>query len=957
MPFCCPELFYSSKRVARLLEEEESPESSSRTSPSNPFKWIFIFRSLTCTILSLVVLLAFGIFFVSLIWIIAFAVSTTQLKNGIREQTFQNIQSYTEHSLTVPRSITAGLIGFSYSRFLMSPLNGNVTMAYPYMYDFLYQTYKHSLIEVNDFLNIDYIAHDNNNLQYVYFAGDQQNGIQYHLVSWDGITKEKYSVYDVVDFETGQHSNTTSYEYTRSSASDSEAALLAQWTDESTKIPPNTFVYHEPFLDCEANPYCVLFMELTFNVFRDDIWVGTIKTSMGGAGISEFLSKSIRSDATAFIIDRHKNEDGSRRNVIVASSTVDIHAPVNPLANFVNGQSNRPVLYPAAQFPDNLVADVSRTVLEAAIPNGGAYNFTHSISHDVDVGNIFLESSELDWLVVHVLPNTAFIQTPLILGIIGVIMSIFFTIVALVIGIVVSCMIAIPLRNLMKQMQLIENMKLDSIKKEKFTYFSEVRKIQRAFYFMKEKLEEWKSFLPAHLLPENDLTDEMDTLSPKKNGSLYHGHSVDAGNAISPHVRKYQVHPGAGMDSGTPADCTDENKSHQSDAPSLSKESTQVAESPHKWAHTPSRTLISNTLVKKQRFNRLLEQKSVCLMHIRITGFDKSISGMFSPKDFIIQHGTLMEEMSGVCRRLRGVLIHFDANDLVFGFNATLPCSDYAKKACSLVETVRSRLHKLNSDWKREAKEPLNVTIGIATGEAYVGNVGSHSHKKMTVFGHPRVIARLLCDRAEDLGVDCLICDRTQRKIPANDREAYQTRPLDVFLCPRLSRIKLFRAHQLLEYVKFEGDEWMYEMQITEKMRKYNPCIEAFEHFENDRIESAISEYEKFETTLEGNQDRQLERLLQKIGLIKDQGLAYKQLISIAQQRPLYQGHNYISLLDMKRETFMSSFPSRESISDHVQASDDSGEAQTQKMHPISKRQAAEVMLNVDDFLDVWTFE
>ncbi|MBI1735262.1 MAG: adenylate/guanylate cyclase domain-containing protein [Candidatus Rokubacteria bacterium] len=89
-----------------------------------------------------------------------------------------------------------------------------------------------------------------------------------------------------------------------------------------------------------------------------------------------------------------------------------------------------------------------------------------------------------------------------------------------------------------------------------------------------------------------------------------------------------------------------------------------------------------------------------------------------------------------------------DAVMAIFGAPVDLP--DHAVRACRAALKMSEAATELNAKWAAEGREPLNIGVGINTGDMVVGNLGSEQVFSYTVTGD----AVNLAARAESLNKD-----------------------------------------------------------------------------------------------------------------------------------------------------------------------------------------------------------
>mmetsp|Transcript_7912 Transcript_7912/g.11737 ORF Transcript_7912/g.11737 Transcript_7912/m.11737 type:complete len:887 (+) Transcript_7912:186-2846(+) len=826
------------------------------------------FRSIWCTIVFLVILMSTSIILVTVLWIVNFAISVSQLSTGIRTATFNGLSTYVQTQMKIPQAISAGLIGFVEGDLLDD--GGSVGDKYDEVYDFLWKSYSLGLSELEDFYNLDYVSTENNRLQYVYFSGSPEE-VFFHRVSWEDITNSKYSKYQV-------NINTGKLTFVENVVeSQNEAALYTNYRNSVLQEAQNTYIWKKPYLDCvTTDSVCTLFIELQYNVFNQTLWRGTIKSSVGGKGLSQFLSKNIRTDAVAFILDVNDYGSGAS-NTYIASS---VASTSNDLADLEKGKHS-PELFTVSNYPNELIKSIGAEVVKRPALTSGSLDSFVVGTHDVDVFD-FTNAGGLKWKVVHALPTTAFIQAPLIIGIITGIISLIITILALTCGILTSVMIARPLMRLILEMSYVQKMKLDRINTTRLSYFNEIRQIQKAFYYMTDKLKEYKAFLPSNLLPSNVETEKTPLLAKSKDKTMVKSMGNDASFASLGQADEADSEVGSIL-------------SYQSSNINAINQAKKKGGFLNRFNGSFAGSIAST--VATARFNRQIEQKAVSTLHLQIAGFDRIVTRGFSPRDFVEQHGTLLDDIISIAGRQKGSICDFDSSGFVLGFNTTIPSKDHPTKACQTAILIRRKLELLNKSWLESAKDEIHLHMGITTGECFVGNIGSSQSKKPAVFGEPYEVASSFSTLCADLGVDVVIDEETDKRIPHTNKEMYQTRPLDLIRIPKISTTTTYMAIQLLDHLKFEGDEWMYEMQNLARMKKYEPCVEAFQAFQRGDIEESLKIIAKYQES-HPEEDEQLVRMKRLFSQCKDKQVTFKIILNEAKTRPTNFGISYESIFD-----------------------------------------------------------
>jgi adenylate cyclase len=116
-----------------------------------------------------------------------------------------------------------------------------------------------------------------------------------------------------------------------------------------------------------------------------------------------------------------------------------------------------------------------------------------------------------------------------------------------------------------------------------------------------------------------------------------------------------------------------------------------------------------------------------------------------------------------------GTLDKYIGDAIVAMFGAPLPLPDHAYRACIATQRVQLRIVELREKWKNEeGKWPpvvhgLRARLGLNTGPAIIGNMGSRSRFSYTMMGDNVNLAARMESGAKALGVYTMVTDSTRQ--------------------------------------------------------------------------------------------------------------------------------------------------------------------------------------------------
>jgi adenylate cyclase len=157
---------------------------------------------------------------------------------------------------------------------------------------------------------------------------------------------------------------------------------------------------------------------------------------------------------------------------------------------------------------------------------------------------------------------------------------------------------------------------------------------------------------------------------------------------------------------------------------------------------------------------------------VRVTALFSDVEGFsalseeLSPNDLV----TLMNEYLGAMTRTfqdeQGTLDKYIGDAIVTMFGMPYPVEDHAARACRSAVKMQERHAELRERWAQEGRWPervrqMRTRIGINTGEAVIGNMGSEMRFNYTMMGDSVNLAARCESGAKSYGVYTMITEDT----------------------------------------------------------------------------------------------------------------------------------------------------------------------------------------------------
>ncbi len=129
------------------------------------------------------------------------------------------------------------------------------------------------------------------------------------------------------------------------------------------------------------------------------------------------------------------------------------------------------------------------------------------------------------------------------------------------------------------------------------------------------------------------------------------------------------------------------------------------------------------------------QRREVTLLFSDVRG-STAIAEKMPPDVWIAQLNEYLSEMSDAIFAYDGYLDKFMGDGIMALWNAFGNQPDHAELATKAAAQMLERLKLLNEAWEgREDRVPLQIGIGLHTGEAIIGNVGSYRRAQYTAIG------------------------------------------------------------------------------------------------------------------------------------------------------------------------------------------------------------------------------
>ena len=169
------------------------------------------------------------------------------------------------------------------------------------------------------------------------------------------------------------------------------------------------------------------------------------------------------------------------------------------------------------------------------------------------------------------------------------------------------------------------------------------------------------------------------------------------------------------------------------------------------------------------------ERKEITAFFSDVAGFT-SVSETMTPEDLVHLLNEYLTEMTDIILNYDGTVDKYEGDAIVAFFGAPHPMEDHAKRACLVCLEMQEKMEGLRAAWRERGQKELYVRIGLNTGPAVVGNMGSRTRMDYTMMGDTVNTAARFEGANKAYGSSILIGEQTYLE----STDAIETRRLDI---------------------------------------------------------------------------------------------------------------------------------------------------------------------------------
>jgi adenylate cyclase len=154
------------------------------------------------------------------------------------------------------------------------------------------------------------------------------------------------------------------------------------------------------------------------------------------------------------------------------------------------------------------------------------------------------------------------------------------------------------------------------------------------------------------------------------------------------------------------------------------------------------------------------ERRILTALFSDIRGFT-SISEKMSPDQLVNFLNEYLTAMTDIVLQYEGTVDKYMGDAIMAFYGAPLSQDDHAVRACRTAIDMITRLKELRAEWETRSLPPMDIGIGLNSGEMSVGNMGSEERFDYTIMGDNVNLASRLEGINKQYGTNIVISEFT----------------------------------------------------------------------------------------------------------------------------------------------------------------------------------------------------
>ncbi|TGN02339.1 adenylate/guanylate cyclase domain-containing protein [Leptospira dzoumogneensis] len=210
-----------------------------------------------------------------------------------------------------------------------------------------------------------------------------------------------------------------------------------------------------------------------------------------------------------------------------------------------------------------------------------------------------------------------------------------------------------------------------------------------------------------------------------------------------------------------------------------------------------SKDVVDELLKNPENLNLGGSKKDITIFFSDIRGFT-TMSEKMGPEELVQFLNQYLSEMTEIIIEFKGTIDKYMGDAIMAFWGAPVPLEDHAYYACAASLAQMRRLAVLKEEWKARDLPVMDIGIGLNSGPAVVGNMGSSHRMDYTCMGDTINLGSRLEGSNKEYATNIIISEYTYEKV----KDRIIARELD--LVKVKGKTKPVRIYELIDLVNEE---------------------------------------------------------------------------------------------------------------------------------------------------------
>jgi len=227
------------------------------------------------------------------------------------------------------------------------------------------------------------------------------------------------------------------------------------------------------------------------------------------------------------------------------------------------------------------------------------------------------------------------------------------------------------------------------------------------------------------------------------------------------------------------------------------------------------------------------QKKELTILFSDIRDFT-SISEKLSPKELVLLLNKYLSAMSDLITESNGVVDKYIGDAIMAFWGAPVKQPNHIQLACQTALRMISILNEKKTEWQKEFDCELRIGIGINTGQAIIGNMGSSKRFDYTIMGDSVNLASRLEGLTKQYGVPIIVSNYVKNQV--NDKFIF--RYLDKVIVK--GKKEVIKIYELISLSPIDNERikkliFLFEKGINlYQEQKWDHALDLFERLFNE---------------------------------------------------------------------------------------------------------------------------